>query len=164
MNALGYGIIFGIVFCLVGILFIIVGFIQRRRTEDAQKWPDAPGVILSTEIREYQAEETRPGKPFLKYEPVVHYQYQVDGVEYTGNRMRFGSTQSDAATAQRRADAYHTGQPALVHYNPENPAESVLEVSVSASTLLLSLGIIFLALGIIICCLTAMSITFAKYR
>jgi len=52
--------------------------------------------------------------------------------------------------AQAITDKYLAGTPVNVHYNPNKPEESVLEVVSRSSKAFLILGLIFIGLGLIL--------------
>ena len=89
----------------------------------AATWPVVDGVIVSSQVR--------PACKGLAYFlPFVNYRYTVERQEYVGRRIAFGanicSTESNAA---RIANAYYEGKSVQVHFDPDSPEESALDVS-----------------------------------
>jgi len=63
------------------------------------------------------------------YRPVVHYRYVVGGLEYTGRTytvLPMGSGRGTKEWAERVICDYPLGGLCAVHYDPEDPADSVL--------------------------------------
>jgi hypothetical protein len=58
----------------------------------------------------------------------VRYTYEVNGRQYSGDRLTVGVRISAtfSAFAKRAAARYPVGMEVDVHYNPESPGESVL--------------------------------------
>lgn len=59
----------------------------------------------------------------------VEYTYTAAGVAYRSNRIALGSKfyASRAALVRNAAQRYQAGEPVQVFYNPDDPAEAVLE-------------------------------------
>ena len=57
------------------------------------------------------------------------YEYQFDGVDYTGDRAAFGHAVPGQVERPKR------GGTAVIHVNPENPSESVYNNGVSPNNL-----------------------------
>jgi hypothetical protein len=60
---------------------------------------------------------------------VVAYAYFVNGTYLQGERLRLGPRvlSSEAADARREITRYPVGSPVTVWYDPQNPADAVLE-------------------------------------
>jgi hypothetical protein len=146
------GLIIGFIFGLLGVIFLVIGLVNRKKAQTAKGWPTTQGTIVSTEIREHSDIDTEDGSTTINYEPVVQYSYNVMGVSYTGTKIGYGANRFDRGTAQKKLDRYQAGTMVTVHHNPDDPRNAVLEVEASGSKLFLVLGIIFLVLGMIIVC------------
>jgi hypothetical protein len=163
-NALGIGLVFGFVFGLVGVIFLIVGLITRSKTQTAKSWPTAQGTIVSTELREHNDDDSESGSSTVLFEPVVMYSYQAMGVACSGKKIGYGTDRLDRSSAQKKINQYPAGSRVTVYYNPENPSEAVLEVNGTGSKVFLILGIVFLVLGVILCCISGMLMFFSSIR
>ena len=112
-------------------------------------WPHAPGTV---QLSELQREEQRDGS--LMYRAHVVYTYRVDGRDYVGERLRFGSEASLSPVrdrAEQRVAVYRPGMPVTVYYDPASPAESVLEPGARVDAYaLLALGVVCVLAGGII--------------
>lgn len=78
---------------------------------DSRKWPHVPGVI---------SESQGPA--------ALTYRFRIQGEEHTGHRRCFGdSSRTNLAFLLRgSAGTSAPGTKVTVHYNPENPRDSVL--------------------------------------
>ena len=63
------------------------------------------------------------------YQAVVLYDYQVEGQEYSSDRIWFGGEVSTSNRSQMRniVRDYKEGEATTVHYDPKNPEEAVLQ-------------------------------------
>ncbi len=122
---------------LIGASFLLVGFLTllffiRRALQAARSrhWPTTVGTLekQGTRIVDYNGHEP-DGSPDFARAMVVdfRYTYQVDGRRYTGSRVTFSDHVSKSAgTLQRLLRQFDSRHQVTVHYNPDNPAESVL--------------------------------------
>jgi Protein of unknown function (DUF3592). len=119
----------------------------------AARWPAGDGEIAQTRLVRRTVDDESTDFEY------VAYRYSVDGQPYRNDRVTFGpvvapdsivpsldrSSRADPDLARR----YPNGSPVKVHYNPSDPADSVLVPTPSltiivilvASLVLLSLGV-----------------------
>jgi hypothetical protein len=145
-------LILGVIFLGIGALFLFLTLRARQKAKTSQGWPTAQGTVLSVEIRENSSYDEDDHNTSVNYEPVVQYQYTVSGQQYNNKRIAFGATSFDRSTAQKKAGQYVAGMAVTVHYNPNKPAESVLETSAGGSTVFMVVGILFAVIGLMGCC------------
>lgn len=132
----GFGIFTGIAgaVCSVVIPILFIGgfgyFIYKRNQQSTvyrqkvQSWPGASGMVLTSSVQ-----SRRTGRSVSIF-PVVVYQYEVNGKTYQSQTIRAGEQFMNVRVigqAQATSARYQAGTPVTVYYNPENPAESVLE-------------------------------------
>jgi hypothetical protein len=108
-----------------------IGFFLYRRNQQAnqyrqasQTWKSTSGTILMSTIQVKRSARSRSEIP------VVAYQYEVNGREYQGQRIKAGEQFLSirvAGQAKATVARYPAGAKVTVYYNPENPAESALE-------------------------------------
>jgi len=103
---------------------VIVSRMQRsRRSAD---WPSAQGRIVRSQMRttrrKVAGSATEAGNV-----PAVEYVYTVDGVEYRGHRIGIGDIPPDSPQAEATLERYPVGRTGPIFYNPDKPAEAVLE-------------------------------------
>jgi len=84
------------------------------------------------------------------YMPQVKYTYSVTGNTYQGSHIGFGVPISGFESSAKKVVArYRTGATRTVFYNPQNPAQAVLERNMeSNATALLIVIIACLLIGI----------------
>lgn len=100
----------------------------------AKNFASTQGTILSSEVTRHT------GSKSTTYGFGVSYSYRVNGQPYTGDRYRYDrSSSSDSAWAQAAVRDYPAGSQAVVFYDPNNPAESVLKPGVQGSDLFMAL-------------------------
>lgn len=134
--------ILALVFVAFACGFFLMALWHLLNALESRKWPVAPGVVTSALVKE---DRTNEG---VTWWPEVWYRFTVDGEEHAGNRGFFGGS-TGQAFASRLVKKYPIGTPVQVHYNPENPKESVLEPGVKwplVATMLVIL--VFLAIAI----------------
>lgn len=139
----------GIVTILFGLIFVIVSIVMRKKAQAAQTWPVAPGQILFSTIETHTSTDS-DGDTTTHYEPKVEYSYAVMGSPMKGTRISFGAMGSDYKSAQKTSAQYPVGAAVSVHYNPEKPAESVLETTARGGTVFMVIGIVIAIVGIIL--------------
>ena len=136
------------------------GLVRSLRTAQlaarAALWPSVPGVVRHSSVKKghsmFNMSRSGMGKGPVVYRAQVIYAYRVNGVHFEGKRVRFGSPQRERVkdNMENLVSRYPVEQPVRVHYQPERPADSVLELGLdplwrrsvvfSAVTLLLGLG------------------------
>lgn len=109
----------------------LLGWALRRQGEATRRWPMAPGEILSAGIETHATSRYDRPRKWHRYRVV--YSYPVGGRTYSGDRIAFGPRVAWSAAGflmplfTRRLSRYQAGQAVCVYYNPDNPAEAVLE-------------------------------------
>jgi hypothetical protein len=115
---------------IVGVLssaLVIFGFVwalsEVRYAHASEHWPRTLGSIVTSGV---SVEHDVDGR---RYAAGIRYRYVVDGHEYTGDRVRFGSFLSFAwrRSAGTLAKRFPAGAPVTVTYDPANPSRGVLE-------------------------------------
>ncbi len=99
-----------------------------QKVKEAEKWPQADGEIISSEIR--SGASGTYDNPNTVFKADVVYSYEVGARERRNNKIVVGgqlelSWKSKAEALCRR---YPVGKKVVVHYNPRKPAESLLEL------------------------------------
>lgn len=147
---------------VVGGGFLAWGLMSRRKANEAgaqaRLWPLAPGVIIAAQVAAGRVEGAAiitgkiqdRGRAY--YEPTLRYRYNVGPDQYEGTRLRFGwLTCQTQAAAERILAAYPVGRQLPVRFDPNDPANSVLEVEAANSNALVAIifGGIALAFGLL---------------
>jgi hypothetical protein len=109
-------------------------------------WPHVTGTIVVSDLQ--RETDTDGGHT---YRPEVTYRYMVAGKEFVASRVAFGDGISfgRSAPAVRIVRRYRAGTSVIVHFNPHEPGEAVLQPGVHWLLLLgLLIGAAFIAAGI----------------
>jgi energy-coupling factor transporter transmembrane protein EcfT len=145
----------GLLFVVAGIAFACFGYTSYQKGLESKNWPVAKGSVTQSEI-EKRTETTGSGtsrRKVVKSYPVVKYTYSVGNRDYQSGRITFGQSKDAHHTVAR----YPKGKNIQVYYNPENPAEAVLEPGGDAT-----LSIVFIGLGAVL--LVIGLVTASKFR
>lgn len=151
----------------VGVLGLIaLGVLIRtvqawRKASTSKNWPSTTGTVLSATV----AAGRTPGRNGVSYYPLVVYQYTIDGQHYTGNRLGFGSQVGVGiqSLAARGLANYPVGGSVPVYYNPNNPADAVLERRASGNWgNVLVLVILLAAMGIVLTSFGGLTLPFGR--
>jgi hypothetical protein len=135
-------------FALIAAL-LLWGF--QRAAARTRAWPTVAGRIASSGIHEFHQSEQNGNSSRWRtyYRPEVTYTYDFAGVRYTGDKVNVAGmvSASTDALASRTAAKYPVGTAVDVHYNPDNPADSVLEPRVAILWLFWLMPAVMLALA-----------------
>ena len=98
---------------------------NQARAHESQSWPTAPGEV------ERSVKKTRvTGLPMKLFALELTYSYRVSGYTHQGNSVQFGAKYVAAeGLIEAQAQKYPAGAAVTVHYDPNDPATSVLETS-----------------------------------
>lgn len=117
-------------------VFLGIIYFIRRKVSQVSAWPSTQGVISSSSV------EARASEDGYTDYPVVRYSYQVGGQAHKSSRIAPGM-EVGGSGAHKVAARYAMGAPVTVYYNPQNPADAVLEKSAPALTLFWVLLVVF---------------------
>jgi hypothetical protein len=135
-------IVFGSIFFLVGtVLFWTLFLVPLYRANQAQRWPQAPCVIISSEVRMHSDSEG------TSYSPEIHYQYTLDGAVLESTRYRFIDTSGGYSGAKRIVDKYPVGLNTKCFYDPKHPDQAVLDRTIGWGVLFGLVPLVFVLLG-----------------
>lgn len=142
----------GAIFLLLGLGVSYYGYRLIRRARASSEWPAARGQIESSAVDvEKERERDSDGNVHYdtKYVPRIVYRYQVEGTDYYGEQLSYGSTSSgNASWAYRIRDQYPPGTEVSVYYDPGNPQEAVLQPGAKWTTyIVLGIGVLFALTG-----------------
>ena len=155
---LGFGMLCGGFFFLLtligGILLIVYSEKSKKKANASQFWPNINGTITVSEVRQSSSTDD-DGNTSYAYYPHVEYLYTLAGQNFTGKQIAFGGVQgfNSPGNAQVAISKYPINAPVWVFYNPQNPAEAVLERTLSgAGKVAKIIGIILVILSVLIAC------------
>lgn len=129
---------------IAGIVFCVLGFGKLPNALASSKWPTADGKVTSSKVF-LNPESTR------YYHPEISYQYTVNDLPYTADKLSYHGGSFSKGEAQLKADEYSVGKEVLVYYNPSDPHQAVLERGVAWSNLLFpAIGVGLFVIGLLI--------------
>ena len=114
------------------LLAALVIFGIQRNAARQRSWPTVKGKVQRSGVHEFQELQRRDSGPDVSrtaYRAEVIYGYDIAGVHYTGDTAASGTRVSSnlEVVARKSAEKYPVGIEVDVHYNPDNPAESVIK-------------------------------------
>ncbi|MBZ0286919.1 MAG: DUF3592 domain-containing protein, partial [Anaerolineae bacterium] len=121
-------------FVIVALFFVFLALRASRRASVSRSWPATTGKVLAAGIEPRRGHSSNGGS-YTSYYPVVQYEYTVNGQRYLGNRINVGNEVGYGWTnmAQRQIDGYAPGSSVAVFYDPNEPANAVLERTAGTS-------------------------------
>jgi uncharacterized protein DUF3592 len=145
-------VLFGLIFAAVGIGVCGFGYVTLTKAKASADWPSIQGAVTSSDV-ETRRETTGTGseaRTKIKYAPIVHYSYEVDGREHAASRISYGGfTSSSSRSARRVVNRYPVGAEVAIYYDPGDPGTAVLEPGASWTIyLLFPFGGIFALVGV----------------
>ena len=136
------------VLALLGGGFLFLGMRSLNAARASRLWPSTSGKVTSSQL---MAGGTR-SRPWYKAQ--VAYMFSVNGQSYTSEKLFFGDSRSNSSGKQQAlVDRYREGADVEVFYNPQQPAQAVLERRTGATNtiyLILGPGLLILALFVVI--------------
>jgi len=132
-------------FLLVAVLLWGKSGIEIYRGRACRHWPAAKGAFIA--VDSYSKADSE-GDAVRRY--TVVYSFAVDGVAYTGNRIRFGAPNSLLWFGQSDSTGreWRRGGRVTVYYDPSRPSLCVLLPGVSAFAFLAVIVGIAIAAGV----------------
>lgn len=118
------GLVLGLVLSAVGFgVTFWLGKPLRDQAVASRAWPATEGSIVRSTLEESRSD----GK--THYSADIGYEYQLDGRTLSGSRVWIGDSYSASPGNEFRAAVkrYPVGREVQVHYDPQDPMESVLE-------------------------------------
>lgn len=142
-------IIIFIAFNSIGFIMLRKAMIVRRMSREASNWPTTTANILESGIIEEPARNAM-GNVNNTYLLVTKYQYTVDGKQYNGERVAFGSPAFNYMTASNIRDQFAEGKDVPVYYDPKNPEECVLAPKTTVGMPSRIPGVFLICTGVVI--------------
>ncbi|MGC1780247.1 MAG: DUF3592 domain-containing protein [Xanthobacteraceae bacterium] len=113
-------IAFGVIAIVIGAVPYIVQFRQGLRADASKKWPSASGTITSSAL------ERLPDRKW-RYRAALQYRYRAGGKDYQSSRVFWGGNEGREKHMASVVETYPAGAKVRVFYNPNDPAEAVLD-------------------------------------
>jgi hypothetical protein len=128
----------------VGAALMWKGARIQLKSQRAKSWPSVQGRVLESSLR---AVLDNRGRTYRAY---ILYEYAVGGVIRRSDVRRLGEGTSSFTKASSRAvEQYPVGTAVTVFFNPENPADAMLEPG-KASWFLFLAGMVFAGAGVLL--------------
>lgn len=129
-------------FLVVGLAFSLFFVLPAIKSLRALDWQQTECQILASSVA------THSGDDGATYSVEVTYRYEVDDVEYTGDRYRFlGGSSSGRKGKQKVVDSLPPGSTTTCWVNPDDPADAVLDRGLSWEYAFALLPLVFVLLG-----------------
>lgn len=140
------------IFCLIALLLAVIGWFQARGARAAKKWNSTQGQVMESSVEQYSYRDGEGGSS-IAYRPHIIYSYRVNGREYVGERLNFGSGfhTSIRSMATNKANQFPNGANVAVYYNPQDPNDAALEKTSPASRVLYIVAGIMAAVALATC-------------
>jgi len=132
-----------------GLFIIVMAILQYLKSKKAAtEWQTVQGVVQDSELSIRHARSSR-GTSSTQYQPKVTYQYQVNGQSISNDSIAFGDGNMPRKKAEEKLAEYPKGAMVMVHYDPNDPAKSVLETKANSFVTNLVVGILALVVGVV---------------
>jgi hypothetical protein len=141
-----WDVFFGVIAVAGGVASLVWSAWVAYLAVMSRRWPQVEATIVVSDLQ-----RSRDSDGGYFYRPEVSYRYSVDGKEFVGSRTRFGLTvaTSWSAPAVRVVQQYKVNSLVAVHYDPDEPEESVLENGIHAMVFAgFALGAALLIVGV----------------
>ncbi len=110
---------FGLIAVVIGVVLYVVQFRQGLKADASTKWPTATGRIASSSLEKSDG--------IWRYRAAMQYSYRVGTKEYRSNRIFWGGNEGRHKHMASVVATYPAGSRVRVHYDPQNPAEAVID-------------------------------------
>ena len=139
----------------LGLMFAIGFFYARRHAEALRRWPQVRGQIVQSSVHKFEIKRDKPKRTLrgtklmaTSYMPVVEYTYLVGGRQFS-SRSVWADTEVSGSEdyAKGIAARYPAGTGVTVHYDPEKPSRSALEIGGYGHWLLLLGAVVAFAIA-----------------
>lgn len=131
---------------LVGLVLMMLGFYLAYFSFSTASWPTTEAQIIESRVVQV------PVKNGTNYRPLIKYRYVVNGVEYSGDSIRFiNFGYDDEKEARQVVERYPVGQKVELRFQSSNPKMSVLDAGLHQSDWLpASAGMALIAVAFIL--------------
>jgi hypothetical protein len=137
-------IAFGLIVYTVGCLVFLAQRRHNRRIAASKTWPATDGMITASAL-----DVPDPKQPQV-YAAAVRYSYRVDNKDFVSCRVFWASNEGRQKVMAPIVAAYPAGRKVQVRYDPENPAEAVIETETNiGSKSLYYYAIAMMVLGVV---------------
>jgi hypothetical protein len=135
---------FGVIAIAIGGALYVTQFRQGLRANASKQWPISSGTVTVSAL------EKSPDSRW-RYRAAVQYRYRVGSKEYQSNRIFWGGNEGRWKHMESVIATYPQGSKVSVHYDPQNPAEAVIDPAQNAGSKPLVLyAVAMVALGLFV--------------
>ncbi|HTV36255.1 MAG TPA: DUF3592 domain-containing protein [Xanthobacteraceae bacterium] len=113
-------ILFGVIAFAVGVVLYVVQLRQGLRADASKKWPKAQATVIASAL-ESSPEHKR------RYRAAIRYRYRVGAKNYQSDRVFWGGNEGRRRHMESVVSLYPAGASIGIHYDPQNPAEAVID-------------------------------------
>jgi hypothetical protein len=136
---------------IVGVCVVTLSFGWRawrgyRITVLAKNWPTVRAVVVDQSMTD-DTNEPRESRDRPTVTAALHYRYAVDGTDYTCVARRTGLASYDG---ESWLEDYPVGRSCIIHYNVDDPNESVVDVTFRFRTLFDAIVALLAACGFVV--------------
>lgn len=140
----------GLVFLVLGlVLCLVIGKPTVDMAKASKSWPTTDGEVIESRVKRVKSNRRKGDS----YQVEIIFEYEVEGQRWTSNRPWFGSdiATNDPNMVQGFVNECPKGKDVTVYYDPENPAEAVLQPGASISSYFMMIfGAVFALVGAVI--------------
>ncbi|PJB80880.1 MAG: hypothetical protein CO090_03805 [Acidobacteria bacterium CG_4_9_14_3_um_filter_49_7] len=120
----------GLIFLAVGIGLAWWGKGMLNDAKASKSWPSVQGTVMESTLTSYKSTSGSGSKKrsTTMYKPQITYRYKIAGKEHVGDKVTMSDGGSSSTSyAKKTIKKYPAGATVKVFYDPEVPADSVLE-------------------------------------
>lgn len=138
-------IFIGIIPFLSGLgVILFIGKPMVDQAKASENWPTTEGMILESEVRDGQGEESN------MFSAHILYEYTVNNQTMEGDRIWFGGDfhSTNREQFQRIVNDYPLGKDVKVYYDPDDPVVAVLQPGAfNSSYIVYIIGCVIMGFG-----------------
>ena len=136
-------ILIGLIFVGIGGAAAVSALVDLRSGKRTAAWPRVKGKVLTSSVVESHS------KSGTSYNAEVKYEYEVDGIRHTSDRIKFGWESVDEQSAKGTTERYPAGSLVTVYHDPQEPSLSVLEreIEVGSVIFVILFGLVGIGVG-----------------
>jgi uncharacterized membrane protein len=133
-----------LILILTGLGLVVLGVVRVKEGLASNDWTEVAAKVQSTELA-----KTRKKSGSYRYHAHITYQYEVQGVPYTGRQVGLaGQGSGSESHAKKLLGQYANGTTVKAYYDPAKPENAVLIRGVGSSVWVLFLvGFVFVVMG-----------------
>ena len=114
--------LFGLIFLSLGLgIYYFHGLKPYLQKRQSVNWPTTECEITRAKLEEHRGDDS------TSYTADFQYRFNVNGRPYLGQRYSFADEQGSRTEAKRQLKAFPRGSTQECFYNPEDPADCVLD-------------------------------------